>query len=195
MSTKQRLTRSGRTPAQFKFSVKLNKIFTHEQRLINDQDEVKESLGKIFELGEKMGFLLVQLPPSLQFDLKIAQIFFAQLRKIYSGPLAFEPRHESWKNSLSMLEDFDVTKVHADPEPCPWTNLKPKKNSYFRLHGAPEIYRSSYSPEELIQWEEKMFQSQAQENWCIYDNTALFHAVPNALRMKRDMENNFKQLS
>ena len=40
--------------------------------------------------------LLVQLPPSLEFDAAAAQGFFTALRRRWPGGIATEPRHASW---------------------------------------------------------------------------------------------------
>ncbi len=172
-------------PEDFRFSVKLNQIFTHDQRLHADESELTRTLEGIRELNEKWGALLIQLPPSLQYVPEIADVFFAQVRQSYSGPIVFEPRHRSWATSAKLLNRFEISKVKADPEPVPMTDPKwhSKSISYYRLHGSPDLYRSSYSYATLrnlsLQMQNQL--DSIHEIWCIFDNTALSHATTNAL--------------
>jgi len=47
------------------------------------------------------------------------------------------------------------------------------KWAYFRLHGSPRIYYSGYADAELQTLAPKLRQG----DWCIFDNTAAFHAT------------------
>ena len=59
--------------------------------------------------------------------------------------------------------------------------------AYFRLHGSPRTYYSDYDEERLDAWEERVRAAaeSAQHVWCVFDNTALGFAVPNAVEMIR----------
>jgi uncharacterized protein YecE (DUF72 family) len=53
---------------------------------------------------------------------------------------------------------------------------------YYRLHGAPEMYRSAYSETDLDTLTLRLrAAAQAAPTWCIFDNTALGAATANAL--------------
>ena len=52
-------------PADFRFSVKVPKVATHERRLVDADDVLDSFLAEATQLGDKLGPLLVQLPPSL----------------------------------------------------------------------------------------------------------------------------------
>src|SRR5262245_14948488 len=56
------------TPPHFRFSVKIPKQITHVCRLINVDTYMDRFCEEVVGLGEKLGVLLAQLPPSLQFD-------------------------------------------------------------------------------------------------------------------------------
>ena len=47
-------------------------------------------------LGDKLGALLVQLPPKFAFDEDVSDRFLRGLRARIGTPVAFEPRHASW---------------------------------------------------------------------------------------------------
>ena len=59
-------------------------------------DVVDSFLAEATQLGDKLGPLLVQLPPSLQFSADIAERFFSALRDRFDGDVAVEPRHPTW---------------------------------------------------------------------------------------------------
>lgn len=83
-------------PAHFRFSVKLPRTITHELRLQKTGEPLRRFTSEVAGLGNKLGGLLVQLPPSLGYDGRIASTFFAMLRRRFSVPIACEPRHPSW---------------------------------------------------------------------------------------------------
>jgi uncharacterized protein YecE (DUF72 family) len=61
--TYERWARSA--PAGFRFSVKLPKVMTHEQRLADCGELLDRFVAEVAGLGDKLGVLLVQLPPNL----------------------------------------------------------------------------------------------------------------------------------
>jgi uncharacterized protein YecE (DUF72 family) len=158
---------------------------THETRL-EEPALLDDFLSGVTQLGDKLGSLLVQLPPSLAYDPGIVRTFFAAFRERFDGPVVCEPRHASWFYSQpeQTLADFEVARVAADPAPAPgadqpggWPGLV-----YFRLHGSPEMYYSSYSQDELEALIEKLKgHAQSKPTWCIFDNTASGAATENAL--------------
>ena len=83
-------------PDDFRFSVKLPRAITHQQRLAGDAGLLDEFLAQAASLGEKLGCLLVQLPSSLAFDAALVRDFLQRLRGRHSGPVALEPHHASW---------------------------------------------------------------------------------------------------
>jgi uncharacterized protein YecE (DUF72 family) len=174
-------------PEHFRFAVKMPKAITHEGRLRNVADPLQRFLGEIFGLGDKLGPVLIQLPPSLKFDSDTAEAFFRTLRDSYGGDIVCEPRHATWFTADvdAFLIERQVARVAADPQPHPnakhpggWRGL-----AYYRLHGSPKMYYSSYSDEELTQIAGELRRSATvgARTWCIFDNTAEFAATANAL--------------
>src|ERR1051325_11110753 len=83
-------------PEAFRFSVKLPKVITHEQRLVGSEARLEQFLDETAGLGEKRGPILIQLPPSFAFDGAIVTEFLVQLRQRFDGDAVLEPRHETW---------------------------------------------------------------------------------------------------
>jgi uncharacterized protein YecE (DUF72 family) len=175
-------------PEDFRFSVKLSKYFTHERCLNVSEADLILVLDSIFHLGDKLGALLVQLPPSLTLEAKTADIFFASLRKAYSGLVAFEPRHISWisPEGLQMMKRYHLSKVFADPAPCPLPDQEALSSSpsYYRLHGSPEIYRSAYDLPFVSSISEEIKSHPGSAAWCIFDNTTFGWSHENAYQLQ-----------
>lgn len=168
-------------PERFRFSVKVPKQITHEQRLRACGPALDAFLAQCTALGEKLGCLLVQLPPSLAYEPAVAAVFFQQLRERYTGPITLEPRHASWLQAGDLLQAQHIGWVEADPNPLGeqaplgWQGLV-----YMRLHGSPKIYYCAYDEPRLKAVADRLTASRVPA-WCIFDNTAAGAAVPNAL--------------
>ena len=181
------------TPPEFKFSVKVPKAITHEARLVNTGALLQGFLEQVNGLGEKLGPLLIQLPPKLAFDEGIAYEFFTTLRELHSSAAMLEPRHASWFTPSvdRLLRGFEIARVAADPakgsalaaQPGGWQGLR-----YYRLHGAPRTYYSEYSRAFLADFAASLREETpaiTKEVWVVFDNTALGHATANAVELAR----------
>ena len=174
-------------PPSFRFSVKVSKAITHTARLAGTGDLVTAFIDEISLLGAKLGCLLVQLPPSLVFERRVAAAFFKHLKRRTAVAIACEPRHESWfaPDANKLLRDFNIARVAADPARVPAASAPggSLQFSYFRLHGSPKVYYSSYSDEFIRALADRLREEAAGERtlWCIFDNTTLGAATRNAL--------------
>jgi len=179
------------TPARFRFSVKMPRTVTHECALRNCRAEVKQFLGEIAGLGHKLRVILVQTPASLAFEAAVASRFFAALSSSKTYKIACEPRHPSWWTARAdaLLRRQGVARVAADPARSPEaaTPGGAKRLVYYRLHGSPRMYYSSYSAEYLRTLATTLTQpsSETREAWCIFDNTARHASWDNARLLGR----------
>ena len=175
-------------PASFRFSVKVPKLITHFQRLQDCEGLLDDFLSQYTALGDALGCLLVQLPPSLMYDENAAADFFQALRERHSGPVVLEPRHASWLSADALLIEHKIGRVAADPSPVPgsetpggWSGIH-----YWRWHGSPRIYHSDYGQQRLEALAQQV-QTAVQAGgvcWCVFDNTASGFAVGNALTLQ-----------
>jgi uncharacterized protein YecE (DUF72 family) len=166
------------TPEGFRFSVKMPRAITHEARLKEIRAPLARFLDESGALGEKLGCILVQLPPSLAFA---RSDFFARLRETYDGPVALEPRHKSWfaDEAEAVLERFKIARVAADPAIGPFAPGGWRGFEYWRLHGSPKIYYSNYEDDFLAALAGRVGGCA----WIVFDNTALGYATANALAL------------
>lgn len=176
-------------PEAFRFAVKVPRAITHDARLERVEQQLVQFAHEAGELGDKLGCLLVQLPPKFGFVDEPARLFFRQLHDIFGTAVAFEARHPSWfsEAATELLLESRVVRVIADPaagQPGPHVPTS-SDTLYVRLHGTPRIYYSRYAPEyvESVRRELARQTALGKTCWCIFDNTAAFEAVPNALEL------------
>lgn len=173
-------------PAHFRFSVKLPRTITHEYALRGALPLLDDFLAQAGALGERLGCLLVQLPPSLACDARVASTFFAGLRRRWPGGVACEPRHASWfePRADALWQRHRIARVAADPARQPEAAAPGGHSSlrYWRWHGSPRIYSSAYGADALAALSGRVRASMegGGEAWVIFDNTAHGHATPNA---------------
>ncbi len=174
-------------PGNFNFSVKLPKEITHARRLEAFAEPLERFRRETAGLGDKLGPVLVQLPPSLGYRRQVAREFFTALRARFPGRIVCEPRHASWfgPEAEALLSDYRIARAAADPALVP-SAREPggcAELVYYRWHGSPRLYYSAY-PEEALATLSRALRRAADrgaEAWCIFDNTALGAAIPNAL--------------
>jgi uncharacterized protein YecE (DUF72 family) len=177
------------TPPGFRFAVKIPRAITHDLKLQRAREPFITFLAQTDGLAEKRGPLLLQLPPSLNFDGPVVTRFLNMVRRVYAGPMVCEPRHATWFSPLveSLLERYRVSRVAADPPPVPeattpagWTGV-----TYFRLHGSPRTYWSRYDENAIAGLAAAVGRiATAEQVWCVFDNTASGAAIENAWELR-----------
>jgi uncharacterized protein YecE (DUF72 family) len=174
----------------FRFSVKLPKTISHARSAGGLEPEIARFTDEVTGLGDKLGIVLIQFPPSLAYDKASAVRLFSALAEVLPCRLACEPRHLSWFEDApdAMLDRFEVARVAADPAISPRASRPGgwRGTRYHRLHGSPKIYYSEYEPATLhaIADTLRAEASDGLEPWCIFDNTALGFATTNALAVR-----------
>ena len=175
-------------PDAFRFSVKVPKTITHQRKLVDSADLLRAHLDDAGGLGPKLAVHLVQLPPSLTLEEAVAEPFFELLAGQTDAAIACEPRHPRWFDAAAdaLLARLRIARIAADPARVPaaafpggWPGLL-----YYRLHGSPVMYRSSYE-DRLETYAEAIRAELAagREAWCMFDNTASSAAAGDALQL------------
>ena len=178
------------TPGGFRFPVKVPRLITHDARLRRSRAPLQQFLSETSGLGDRRGPLLVQLPPSFEFDARAAARFFEMVRDLYAGAVVCEPRHPTWLGARAdaLLRRYTVARVAADPAiaeaamtPGGWGGL-----AYFRLHGSPRMYWSRYGADVLSPLAARVRQiAESADVWCLFDNTASGAALENAWELQQ----------
>ncbi|WP_010586550.1 DUF72 domain-containing protein [Schlesneria paludicola] len=175
----------------FRFSVKIPQEISHEARLRGTGHLLEEFLSECTRLGDRLGCLLLELPPTLHYDPAIVGSFFEQLRRMVDVPVACEPRHVSWFNDDvdQQLASFRVSLVASNPDALHsgrgkshggWTEI-----AYIRLPGTPRVYSLQHDPFHLTQLADQLrhLSQSRKTTWCIFDNTTLGTAIENAMEL------------
>ncbi|QYF93297.1 DUF72 domain-containing protein [Massilia sp. PAMC28688] len=173
-------------PDDFRFSVKLPRTITHDARLVDIGTPLDQFAAEAGALGHKLGCVLVQLPPKLEFDAMVAAPFFARLQDSFGCTIACEARHPSWfgAQATALLTECAVVRVIADPaKGQDGPHVPTTSTMYVRLHGSPRIYYSSYPDDYLAQLARDLDDHVAAGRtvWLIFDNTASGASLANAL--------------
>ena len=162
-------------PDNFRFSVKVPKVITHEQRLMGAGGTFAAFVFSLSALDNRLGPLLLQLPPTLAFQAGVVETFLKEANGVAGGTLVFEPRHPSWYSTEAdaLLAAYDVVRAGADPERSPGA-FRPggaRRLTYLRLHGSPRVYFSAYE-DRFIRGLAEQLAGMRPPAWCIFDNTA-----------------------
>ncbi len=137
---------AAQTPDGFLFAVKANQRITHRSRLKNVEDVTASFVERCETLGERLGSILFQLPPTLKRDDALLADFVACLP---SGiRYAIEFRHESWFDDATWacLSDGQVALVVHDDEKLSMPRLTTSEFAYVRLR------RDGYDDADLTSW-------------------------------------------
>jgi uncharacterized protein YecE (DUF72 family) len=103
--------------------------------------------------------------------------------------VACEARHPTWftTEAAALLKSKHIAYADADPIPdeCEIKHRADSSLVYVRLHGSPELYKSSYDYTYLDDLAHTLQQraKKGAQVWCVFDNTAQGAAQPNALHL------------
>jgi uncharacterized protein YecE (DUF72 family) len=179
-------------PPDFRFSAKLPRAITHESRLHATGDALSAFFEALAGLGAKLGGVLVQLPPSLAYDARLADRFFAMMRRRSDTRIACEPRHASWFEPAvdALWKRHGIARVAADPalsaEAARPGGPASARWRYWRWHGSPRMYYSAYDDAALRSLADGLAATSSARSpgWCLFDNTAHGHAMADAARLQ-----------
>jgi len=184
------------TPKNFLFAVKLNRYLTHTKKLVPDDDfadSLEDFYKNIAPLQEKLGVMLVQLPPTLKINLGRIEALASQHKKLQKKlrvtfPLAVEFRHASWlePETFSLLRKLGIAMVIID-SPGRWPASKEVTADvlYIRFHGSKWLYRSRYTSKELKDWAGFIKKhSRGKKVFAYFNNDHAAAAVTNASQLK-----------
>ncbi|WP_256776372.1 MULTISPECIES: DUF72 domain-containing protein [unclassified Stenotrophomonas] len=180
-------------PAGFRFSVKLPRTVSHDSGLVGVGGLLDRFLDEVTGLGNTLGSLLLQLPPSLALDSRRAGSFFRALQRRSPAAVVCEPRHASWFTAQAdaLLQRYGIARAAVDPARVPAAGQPGGTPTwqYWRWHGSPRMYYSDYTDAALAALAEQVSARRigGHAPWVIFDNTAHGFAVANAVRLQKSM--------
>jgi uncharacterized protein YecE (DUF72 family) len=138
------------TPKEFKFSVKMSRYITHVMRLKESGKTIKDFQDLILDgLQDKLEHFLFQMPPSFHNNEENLENI---LKNVPNDPHnVVELRHTSWWNKEVETEfkKANLTFCNVDFPGMKTYFIKTSPLFYLRLHGNPDLFKSSYSDEKL----------------------------------------------
>jgi uncharacterized protein YecE (DUF72 family) len=134
------------TPERFKLTLKAPRRITHDARLKECGDRVRQFLETAATLGPKLGALLFQLPPNLKKDLALFDAFLDTFPPKVCA--AFEFRHPSWLDEevYARLRRRNLALCVADSEKLSTPAEITADYGYFRLRD------EGYTADDIRQW-------------------------------------------
>ncbi|MET9346498.1 DUF72 domain-containing protein [Streptomyces termitum] len=146
-----------RTPEGFVMAVKANRRLTHDRRLREPEGPVAELMARAEALGDRLGPVLLQFPPSLRAD---PGLLDAVLARFPAGTrVAVEPRHPSWWTDRTgeVLAERGAALCWADRGSRPVTPLwRTADWAYLRLHEGRARPWPAYGRRALERWVERL---------------------------------------
>lgn len=172
-----------RAPKDFIYAVKMSRYLTHMKKL----ESPAEGWGRFYEgarkLGERLGPILFQLPPSLRKDLGklegLAKILPRDER------FAFEFRHESWYDdevyAFLRSQNWAWAIISHPNLPLVWEVTA--GFVYLRFHGSQSLYSSCYSDQELRQFAGRIknWLKEGRDVYAYFNNDGFGFSPKNAL--------------
>ncbi|HLU33282.1 MAG TPA: DUF72 domain-containing protein [Natronosporangium sp.] len=142
-----------RTPPGFRFAVKMSRYLTHLRRLRDPAEPVARFLDRAGALGDRLGPVLLQLPPDLPADPAALAAVLTEFPPHVR--VAVEPRHSSWWTARirDTLAAHGAALCWADRLGQPVTpRWRTTDFGYLRLHGGPESSWPRYGATALRPW-------------------------------------------
>ena len=167
-------------PHNFLFSVKMSRFITHIKRLRVEEDSITKFNSSIESLQDKLGVILIQLPPQLQFDFMLMNDFFSLLNDRFRYTI--EARNKTFINDgfFSLLKSSNIAWCIADSAGrFPYHEAITADFVYIRLHGNIKLYASSYGDNDLRVWHDKLI-AWNKDAFVYFDNDFMGYAVNNA---------------
>jgi uncharacterized protein YecE (DUF72 family) len=130
----------------FAFTLKANQRITHFKRLQDTDEDVREFVRLAKLLDDRLGCVLFQCPPSLQYERGLIEAFVGYLPP--GVRFAMEFRHPSWKEARELLLSQGVAWCVAETDEKDPTadDLSWEPAGYLRLR------KTEYSDDELKEW-------------------------------------------
>ena len=134
------------TPDPYKLTLKAPKRITHDRRLRECAEPVRQFFETAASLGPKLGALLFQLPPNLKKDVALLDSFLDTFPPRVCA--AFEFRHESWLDEevYARLRARNLALCVADSERLSTPVVVTANYGYFRLRD------EGYTADDIARW-------------------------------------------
>ena len=175
-----------KAPDGFRYAVKVNRFITHLKKLAGVDDEVDRFVALARKLGDKLGPLLYQLPPSLHKEVPRLEAFVSRLPADLEHVVEF--RHRSWydEEALAALDRHGIGFVAHDLKGLISPRWASGRTAYVRFHGSGGRYSGRYTDDHLLGWADWCMEQsrRGRSVWCYFNNDIHGHAIHDAQTLK-----------
>ncbi len=171
------------TPDEFTFAVKMNKGITHLSKMKDTKAKIVDFQDILTEgLGSKISFCLFQLPGSFHYNEENLERILENVPHLPHNAVEF--RHQSWwtETVFEELKKANITFCNVDYPGLKTPFQLTSRFFYLRLHGAPELFKSPYSSDQLQDFLYRIPEG-AESNTIYFNNTCYEAGYQNALEM------------
>jgi uncharacterized protein YecE (DUF72 family) len=174
-----------KSPDDFLFAVKVPRLITHYKKFA----EVSQLLADFYQtintgLKEKLGPVLFQLPPRLPFTEEKLQQIISSMDNSFINVVEF--RDASWWNK-KVFKAFEKNKIgfcSISYPGLPEDVIATTESIYYRFHGIPKLYYSSYDHKTLKKVSDSIIKAKINTAYAYFNNTASTAAIENARYLK-----------
>ncbi|MEU8827978.1 DUF72 domain-containing protein [Streptomyces sp. NPDC048636] len=187
-----------RTPDGFVMALKASRYLTHIKRLRDPQEPVERLMAHARGLGDRLGPVLLQLPPTLRAD---PALLDTCLRCFPAGTrVAVEPRHTSWWTDevRGVLERRGAALCWADAGSRPAAPLwRTAGWGYLRFHGGRAHPAPHYGAQALATWARRVDETWpgGAEVYAFFNNDTGGAAVHDAVAFARSLSRLGREVS
>ena len=150
-------------------------------------EPLEKFLGGALRLKEKLGVILVQLPPRLKKDLSLLDDFLSLL----PGAVRFtvEFRNKDWMadDTYEVLAKHNAAFCIYDMPGLQTPVMATADFAYVRFHGGKSLYSSEYSEDEMRDWADKLrpILKSGKDLFVYFNNDTNAYAIANAKMLHR----------
>lgn len=174
------------SPPDFLFTLKAPRLITHYKQLVN----CKALLDDFYTLAqqglkEKLACILFQFPPKYDYQEHRLTLLTDLLDPTFSNVVEF--RHSSWWDEriiAALAKAHLIFSGQSYPATLPDLVVQNQSTIYYRFHGRPVLYKSTY-PIETIQDIRNQIDDKAEQAFIYFNNTWGTGALHNAQQLQK----------
>ena len=174
------------SPDHFVFTAKAPRLITHYKRFRDCERLLNDFYTTLIAgLDNKLGTVLFQFPPSMAYDAVLLDLITKNLSRAVTNVVEF--RHSSWwtKPVFQKLKKESIIFSGISHPLFPDDAIVNSKIAYYRFHGVPRLYYSSYTNKKLRQIADQLLpEKKLKEVYVYFNNTAAPGAIQNATWLK-----------
>ena len=182
-------------PSDFHFVIKISRYITHRKHLIDIEDSVRQAEESALLLKDKLGLMLLQLPPAMPYNLDRLQAALSAFKN--PSKVVIEFRNTNWltAEAKKIMRDYKAIFCNIDSPHLQVQTSLTSQIAYIRLHGHTKMYNYNYTHlqlEEIGENAEKLVRSGAKQVYIFFNNDYHANAIRNAkvlielLKLKHD---------